>query len=330
MSDEAGEQNPNTPQGGRGSNRWTRAQVGAFWFVGACFLLFLILIGMSATSDPIQSERFISYGLIVFSASFAVLAFAFLGRQTAKIRFKGLGTGIKIGGAAAAFIIIYGSLQFFVRGTSTLYVELFSDDAFARPWRVQPGQSVPEFAASLKYYSIIAYPEGNNLRLFNLPIFEWVTISARDPRWQVSKLASNDKTCTVEGQRLKGWCSEAKASLQYSQCIEDWRGSGSLPPGSLDDVLKHFVHGLQEVQYPAKPKFSMGDQTRKALAAKVGIVTYNNQDFCTAIYGAKNEIERNLRTTLHIKLGCAYIGISAGSDPVPELPEEQNGWRKSC
>jgi len=157
-----------------------------------------------------------------------------------------------------------------------------------------------------------------------------VTIAARDPRYQVSKIVSDQTTCKVEGQRLKGWCSEAKASVQFSNCIEDWRGSGSLPPGSLDDVLKHFVHSLQDVQYPAKPKFSMGNQTRKALATKVGAMSYNGQDFCTAIYGVKNEVERTMRAPLNIKLGCAYIGVSAGNEPVPELTEELNGWRKSC
>src|SRR5262249_49086443 len=146
----------------------------------------------------------------------------------------------------------------------------------------------------------------------------------------VSKLASDDRTCKVEGQRLRGWCSEAKASLHFSNCIEDWRGSGSPPAGSFDDAPKHFLGSLPDGQQSAELKLAMGEQTRKALAMKVAAMSYNAQDFCTAIYGVKNEIERNLRTSLHIRLGCTYIGISSGNDAVPELPEEPNGWRKSC
>jgi len=147
----------------KGGKPWTRTQVGAFWFAAICIVLFLILVGASAGSDPTRSERYISLGLIVFSASFAAVAYAFLGRQAAKLRFKAFGAAVSISGAVAAFIIIYGSLQFFVRGTSTLYVALFSDDAFARPWRAPSGQPAPEFSASLRDYSIIAYPEGSKI-----------------------------------------------------------------------------------------------------------------------------------------------------------------------
>jgi hypothetical protein len=312
------------------SQAMTRNQVGALRFAAAAFSAFVVFVLASMAVGPIASERLISVGLIAFSASFAAIAFAFLGRQTANIRVKYLGAGISIGGAGAVLLIVFGGLQFIVRGTSTLYIEIFSDDAFTHRWRPSARQRVPEFSASLKYYSITANPEGSNLRLINLPIFETVSISTRDPQWQVTKLSSDERLCKVEGQRLSGWCTEAKVALQYSNCIEDWTGSGSLPQGTLDGLLKHFVREMQDVGYPAKLKLGPGDQVSKVLAAKIGATSYNGQDFCTAIYGAKNDIERNQKTQLHIKLGCAFIGLSVGDVPFPELGEEPNGWRKAC
>jgi hypothetical protein len=308
----------------------TRNQLGAIWFAVAAFAAFIVFVLASMAVGPVASERLISVGLIAFSASFAAIAFAFLGRQTANIRVKYLGGGISIGGAGAVLLVVFGGLQFIVRGTSTLHIEIFSDDAFSHPWRPSGRQRLPEFAASLKYYSIIVNPEGSNLRLINLPIFETMSISTRDPQWQVTKLSSDERLCKVEGQRLSGWCTEAKVALQYANCIEDWTGSGSLPQGTLDGLLKHFVREMQEVGYPAKLKLAPGDQVGKVLAAKAAATSYNGQDFCTAIYGTKNDIERNQKTQLHIKLGCAFIGLSVGDAPFPELDEEPNGWRKAC
>src|SRR5947208_3336354 len=89
---------------------WTSGQVRVFWFALICVMFFLILMGASWTSDPIRSDRFISVGLIAFSAGFAAIAFAFLGRQTATIKFKLAGVAITLGGAVAAFILLFGSL----------------------------------------------------------------------------------------------------------------------------------------------------------------------------------------------------------------------------
>jgi hypothetical protein len=308
---------------------WTRQQVAALWISVILLVGFFVCIGASAIVGPGQSERFISAGLLSISASFAAFAFAFLAHQTAKLEIKWFGNTASIGGAVAAFVISFGVLQFFVRGTSNLYVELFNDDAFKQPWRVVRGQSVPEFSASLRSYSIITVPEGNNLRLLNIPIFETVSLSVRDPRWQISRIVSEDRTCKVDGQRLSGWCTEARAAVQYVNCIEDWNGSGSLQSGKLDDLLKHFVKALQDVRYPARLKTSLGEQTRRALDASVGTVSYNGQDFCTAINGVKNDLERSLLTRLQIKISCTSIGIAAGSDEFPEADDEK-GWRKAC
>jgi hypothetical protein len=99
---------------------------------------------------------------------------------------------------------------------------------------------------------------------------------------------------------------------------------------TFDDLLKHFVRSLQDVRYPAKLKLSLGEQTTKALATRLAPITYNSQDFCTAINGAKNELERAIGKRMKIRLGCSHIGIAAGDDVVPELAEEPKGWRSGC
>jgi hypothetical protein len=308
-----------------------RHQGRIFAFAVILLIVFLALMAAGwASPDRIRADRFMTYGLVAFSASFAAFAYGFLGRQTAKLEVKYLGGALSASGAGLTFFLVFAALQFVVRGTSSLYIALYSDDAFTHLWSAPPGQAAPEFSASLRDYSIVVAPERSNLRVVNLPMFEWVTISVRDPRWQVTKIASDEKACTVQGQRLKGWCTEAQLALQYSECIEDWRGGGSIPPGTLADVVEHFRRTLQEAHYPAKLKYAMTDRMRRVLGAKVGAVAYSDQDFCTAINGVKNEIERTVRLPLKIKLGCAYIGIAVGDDQVPDLTEEPNGWKKSC
>jgi hypothetical protein len=176
------------------SQAWTRPQKAALALSGVLLFIFFVCIIAGFFLTPLQSERALSFGLICISGAISAFAFTFLSGQTARIQLRWLGNSANVGGVVAAFLISYVTLQFFVRGTTSLYIELFSDDNFKQQWRTPSGQNNPEFLASLREYSVVAYPEGSNLRLFNLPIFGTISISVRDSRWRISKLASENHT----------------------------------------------------------------------------------------------------------------------------------------
>jgi len=309
--------------------RWTTTEKASYGFAALLLAVFFGLIFLSTRLEPVQAERHVSLALVVLSASVAAFSFGILHKQTARLRFRFFGVTATIGGAMAAWLIAFVVLQFFVRGTSSLYVELFSDDAFAEEWRPPAGQ-VPEFGAAMRSYSVVAVPERNNLRFFNLPMFEWVTLTVRDPRWRIARLVNSEKACTVEGRRLSGWCTEARAVVRPAACIEDWRGSGHVEAGTFAALLDDFIRSMRDVGYPVRRHFAIGERTRRALSTRIGAVTYNGQDFCTAVNDAKAELERILKVRVQLKIGCDAIGFSVGDESLPPDADEPVQWRKTC
>jgi hypothetical protein len=309
--------------------RWTTVEKASYGFAATLLVVFFLLVLLSTRSEPLQAERYVSLALAVVSAAVAAFSFGILHKQTAGLRFRLFGVTVAVGGAVAAWLIAFVVLQFVVRGTSSLYVELFSDDAFTVEWLPPAGQA-PEFGAAMRSYSVVAVPERNNLRFFNLPMFEWVTLTVRDPRWRIAKLVNSEKACTVEGRRLSGWCTEAWAVVRTAACIEDWRGSGHVEAGTFAALLDDFIRSMRDVGYPVRRHFAIGERTRRALATRVGALTYNGQDFCTAINDAKSELERTLKVRVQLKIGCDTIGFSVFDESLPPDTDEPVQWRKTC
>jgi hypothetical protein len=310
---------------------WARTQRVAVWVAAISFSAFFlfVIVGLFLRS-PTLSERLLSVALICISGSVSAFTFAFLPRQTAELTINVPGFVGRLSGASAAFLIMFAVLQFGVRGTSNVYIELYQDDDFKQRWQPESGQAPPEFAANLRNYTVLAYPTPDVIRLFNLPIFEAATITVRTPKWAVTKIASDERSCNVSGARVSGWCTELKVALKSVDCIERWRGGGEISAGKFDDTLKYFLAQIGH-HYPVKLKLPIGGKdTERALQAAVDRVAFNDKDFCTAVNPVKVELEQKLKQPVRINLACAWIGLSVGSDPFPELTEEPGGWKKPC
>jgi hypothetical protein len=258
----------------------------------------------SFLAPPARAEQLVSLSLICVSFALALIAFGFLRHQTSNIQFTGLGLTIQVGGAIAAALVSYAVLQFGVRGTTTLYVELLEDGA---AWR--PQNRDVEFTAALNNYDILAAPQGNSLRFPNIPIFETLRLNVRDVRWTIEKVETDDYACSVSGTRLKGWCTTARASMRTADCNSKWQGSSAIPAGSFHSALTGLTRRMQDVGYRAQLMPGFDDSTRQALETVVAGYPYNGASFCQAINEARVTVEQKLQKRVRVKVACHWISV---------------------
>jgi hypothetical protein len=303
---------------------WSKLKVPILVLSCILLILFLLLIVLSITvSSPLKSERLASSALICFSVAAAFAAFGFLSSQKANIAVTFKSTTINLSGALAAAVIVFVVFQYGIRGTTSLYIQLYADNQHLTPW-LAPAGSVVEFEASLPQFSVIATPSGSDLRLFNLPVFENIRLRSRDQRWYVAELNSDDDFCSVDKSSISGWCSSVQAVVKNQDCIESWNGSGDLGPGTFKDVLDSFVNKMQSAGKSVGTRYDPTAIVKEMLAVQVSQHNFSGQGFCLAFQPFRQDAELVTGKKIRVLYSCTQIGIAVGDEADPAARENES------